>query len=329
MKFKRNNPHNQKMLDNRVGNSHLAAIVEEIADEMTRKVDRGMVADYIPQLAMADANNFALAIVTADGSVISSGDSEKCFSIQSLSKVFTLALALRQYGEQLWSYVGREPSGNPFNSIVQLEYERGLPRNPFINAGAISVTNRILSGREPSAVIGQILKFMKYVASDENIAVDPEVARSEAKTGFRNIALANFMRQFATISGQPEDTLNVYFHHCALTMNTRQVAMAGRFLAFDGCLWPSGSRVISARMARQICALMLTCGLYDGSGEFAYRVGLPSKSGVGGGILAVAPGKAAISCWSPGLNAHGNSLLGSTALEQLAQRTGWSVFAPQ
>jgi glutaminase len=307
----------------------LRDIVADIAAHLLGEIDRGAVADYIPQLARVDPAQFAMALVTASGEVIAVGDADTPFSIQSISKVFTLAVALGNQGERLWTRVGREPSGDPFNSIVQLEYERGMPRNPFINAGAIAVTDSILGQYAPKEALGQILQFIRFVAEDEEIAIDPAVARSEQETGFRNVALANFMRGFGTVRGAPERTLGVYFHHCAIAMTARQLALAGRFLAFDGRLSPSGARVIKPQMARQINALMLTCGLYDGSGEFAFRVGLPGKSGVGGGILAVAPGQASIGCWSPGLNALGNSQLASRALEMLAERTGWSVFAPR
>ncbi len=317
------------MKGHNIPSGDLRRIVAEIAAEMAAETDRGTVADYIPQLAKVDPKQFALVISTADGEFITAGDAETHFSIQSVSKVFTLALALGKLGERLWTRVGREPSGDPFNSIVQLEHERGVPRNPFINAGAIVVTDSILSDYEPKEALAQILQFVRYLASDEAIAIDPAVAKSELDTGFRNAALANFMRAYGTIIGPPEHTLGVYFHHCAIAMTTRQLAAAGRFLAFDGQLDPGGSRVISTRMARQINALMLTCGHYDGSGEFAFRVGLPGKSGVGGGIVAVVPGQASIGCWSPGLNAVGNSQLASRALELLTRRTGWSIFAPR
>ncbi len=304
----------------------LPMIVTEIAADMAAETERGQVADYIPELARVSPGQFGLALALPDGRVIAAGDTEVPFSIQSVSKVFTLALALGRHGERVWERVGREPSGDPFNSIVQLEYEKGRPRNPFINAGAIAVTDALLSSYAPREALGEILRFLQYLAGDDDITIDPAVARSEQETGFRNVALANFMRAYGVLSGEPAKVLGVYFHHCAIAMSVRQLARAGRFLAFDGRLAPHGPRAVSSRMARQINALMLTCGHYDGSGEFAFRVGLPGKSGVGGGILAVAPGQASIGCWSPGLNNVGNSLLASRALERLAERTGWSVF---
>ncbi|MCB1625571.1 MAG: glutaminase, partial [Pseudomonadales bacterium] len=248
--------------------------------------------------------------------------------IQSISKVFVLTLALGRLGDALWQRVGREPSGTAFNSIVQLEHERGIPRNPFINAGAIVASDVVLAGNQPREAIGEILRFAQFVADDDAIRIDPEVARSEAATGFRNRALANYISAFGNLDRPVEHVLGVYFHQCAIAMSCRQLARSGLFLACGGRLPTSGQSVISSRRARRINALMLTCGHYDGSGDFAFRVGLPGKSGVGGGILAIAPGKASIAVWSPGLNANGNSLLGALALERIAQRAGWSVFGP-
>jgi glutaminase len=304
----------------------LDAVVTEIAEEMRRRPDRGEVATYIPELAGVDPKSFGIAVVDADGQCAAGGDSEEPFSIQSISKVFTLTLALGMAGDRLWRRVGREPSGSPFNSIVQLERERGIPRNPFINAGAIAVTDLILSGHEPREAIGEILRFMRFLSDDSSIAIDKAVAASEQRTGFRNMALAHYMKSFGVLENPVDFTLGVYFHHCAIAMSCRQLAAAGRFLAHSGRNPSTGLSVVPPQRARRINAVMLTCGHYDGSGEFAYRVGLPGKSGVGGGILAIAPGKASIAVWSPGLDAAGNSHLGRIALEALAKRMGWSIF---
>ena len=305
---------------------NLDAVVSEIANEMCARTDRGEVAHYIPELARVDARHFGLAVIDADGHVAVGGDSDVPFSIQSISKVFTLTLALGKAGDRLWRRVGREPSGSPFNSIVQLERERGIPRNPFINAGAIAVTDLILSGHQPREALGEILRFMQFLADDTDISIDEAVAASEQRTGFRNAALANYMKSFGVLDNPVEMTLGVYFHQCAIAMSCKQLAMAGRFLAQSGCHPKTGMQVIQAERARRINAVMLTCGHYDGSGEFAYRVGLPGKSGVGGGILAIAPGKASIAVWSPGLDAAGNSHLGRVALEALSKRMNWSIF---
>jgi glutaminase len=301
-------------------------VVKEIAEEMAQRPDRGEVATYIPELGRIDPKAFGLAVIEADGNVAAGGDSDTPFSIQSISKVFTLTLALGKVGDRLWRRVGREPSGSPFNSIVQLENEKGIPRNPFINAGAIAVTDAILAGHRPREALGEILRFMQFVADDPSITIDEAVAASEQRTGFRNFALANYMKAFGVLESPVEYTLGVYFHQCAIAMSCRQLAMAARFLAHLGRNPSTGMSVVHPERARRINALMLTCGHYDGSGEFAYRVGLPGKSGVGGGILAIAPGKASIAVWSPGLDPSGNSHLGRIALEALAKRMGWSIF---
>ncbi len=304
----------------------LAAILREITEEMRAETDKGRVAGYIPELGCIDPDQFGIAVWQPEGEVLVSGDADTPFSIQSISKVFTLTLAMETLGEALWHRVGFEPSGDPFNSIVQLEAERGKPRNPLINAGAIVVADCLLAGRTPAETMTEIESFVRKAASDTSITTDPAVARSETLTGQRNRALANFMAAERNLQTSVEDVLEVYFTQCALALSCRQLAKAGRYLAMSGCV--EGKALIPAHRVRQILALMLTCGHYDGSGAFAYRVGIPGKSGVGGGILAIVPGKASIAVWSPGLGAKGNSLLGTRALERLAARTGWSVFGP-
>lgn len=304
----------------------LSAIVTDIAAEMSAAPDRGRPADYISALAKVDPQKFGMAIVTADGQVYACGDADESFSLQSVSKVFALTLALGKAGDQLWNRVGREPSGSAFNSIVQLESEKGIPRNPFINAGAIVVADVNLARATPKEALAELLAFVRYLSDDPTVSVDEDVAQSEAQTGFRNVALANYMRAFGNLQHRPEDTLALYFGQCAVAMSCLQLAMAGRYLMLAGKHPSSGHQVVSAARAKRINAIMLTCGHYDASGDFAFRVGLPGKSGVGGGILAIVPGRASIAVWSPGLNANGNSQLGTLALERLVTRTGWSVF---
>ena len=306
----------------------LEAIVATIAREASQTHVRGKVADYIPSLANVSSDHFGIAVILPDGSEYVAGDADAGFSIQSVSKVFTLTMALQKYGDALWTRVGREPSGSAFNSIIQLENESGIPRNPFINAGAIIVSDVVMGKSDPRESIGDVLRFVRKLASDDSINIDNDVANSEAATGFRNIALGNYMKSFGNMGGRVEDALKLYFHQCALSLSCRQLAKAGRYLMLDGRHPDGGDAVISPLFARRINALMLLCGHYDGSGEFAFRVGIPGKSGVGGGILAIVPGKASIAVWSPGLNARGNSKLGTRALERLAEATGWSVFMP-
>ncbi|GLS30697.1 L-glutaminase [Mesorhizobium albiziae] len=309
--------------------AELEKALADIAAEMAARTDRGNVATYIPQLGKIDPQKFGIAVATNDGSVLVAGDADEAFSIQSISKVFTLTLALGEVGDALWKRVGREPSGNPFNSIVQLEHENGIPRNPFINAGAIVISDIMLAGHRPRETIGEIVRFVRFLADDDTIAIDHAVAASEQATGFRNFALANYMKSFGNLRHPPELSLGVYFHQCAIAMSCRQLAMAGRFLANDGRHPETGHSVVSAERARRIASLMLTCGHYDGSGEFAFKVGIPGKSGVGGGILGIVPGVGSMAVWSPGLNANGNSQLGSIALEMLAKAMNWSIFAPR
>lgn len=288
----------------------------------------GKVADYIPALACVDPNKFGIAFAGGDGVVHGAGDCDEPFSLQSVSKVFTLALALERVQAELWQKVGREPSGSAFNSIVQLEREGGKPRNPLINAGAIATTGQLVGDGTADAAIADLLVFLRAQAKDERVEVDETVAASEAATGSRNRSLAWFMKTYGIIDGDVDTVLDAYFRQCAVAMSCRQLARAGLFLAFDGRDPVSGEEAVIWHNARRINSVMLLCGHYDNSGEFAYRIGLPGKSGVGGGILAIAPGHGAIAVWSPGLNQYGTSAVGARALEKLIDLTGWSVFAP-
>ena len=302
-------------------------ILDDIAAEMTRETERGKVADYIPQLAHVDPHQFGIAVATPDGKVYRAGDARTLFSIQSISKVFTLTIALGKLGDAIWTHVGREPSGDPFNSIMVLENESGRPRNPFINAGAIAVVDAIMMGHEPKETLGEILRFVHFIADDDSIRFDHRVAASEMEHRDRNAALAHFMKSFGHIKHDVDKVLGIYFHQCSMAMSCEQLARAGLFLVSNGVNQHTGVRVINAQQSRRINSLMMMCGHYDGAGEFAYRVGLPGKSGVGGGILTIAPGKGSIAVWSPGLDHVGNSKLGLKALELLVQKTGWSVFS--
>ena len=300
----------------------LATILPRLIDELRPDETWGAVADYIPELALVKREQLAIAVATADGGLYSAGDAEVPFSVQSVTKVFTLAIALGRAGDQLWQRVGREPSGKSFNSIVQLEQEQGRPRNPFINAGAIVVTDEILAGRQPKEALAEIVQFMRTAVGRDGIHINEAVAASETAHGHRNFALAHFLVSCGNLKNPPERTLGTYFHHCALEMTTEELALAGRFLVDS----PGLPRLVSSLRIRRLNALMMTCGHYDGSGDFAYRVGIPAKSGVGGGILAVVPGVASIAAWSPGLNRYGNSLKGTEAMARLARAMEWSVF---
>lgn len=300
----------------------LARCVAEAYEVALPHRGRGKVADYIPALAKVDPSLFGFALALPDGTIHTAGDVDVPFSIQSVSKVFTLALALKRVGSSLWDSVGREPSGSAFNSIVQLESENGIPRNPLINAGAIATTDRLIDGRDSDATIAEIVDFLRARAGDDSVAIDREVASSEAQTGARNRSLGYFMKAFDNLRHPVEEALGVYFRQCAIAMSCRQLARAGLFLAMEGRDPLTGEQLIEPHRARRINAIMMLCGHYDNSGEFAFRVGLPGKSGVGGGILCIAPGQGSIAVWSPGLNEAGTSLVGAIALEHFAYAAG-------
>lgn len=297
-------------------------ILRDIHDTVFRQNDWGVPAQYIPELATVLPDQFAISVCLADGQCVTAGDADNPFSIQSVSKVFALAATLGRIGDQLWSRVGREPSGTSFDSVVLLEREKGRPRNPFVNAGAIVTTDALLSGREPKQALAETLGLVRAMAETDDIYINSKVAASEKATGARNKALAHYLQSHGNLQNDPDLTLGTYFHQCAIEMTTRQLSMAGRSLA----RLTDAPKVISSPHARRINALMITCGHYDGSGEFAYQVGLPGKSGVGGGILVIAPRVASIAIWSPGLNHYGNSHAGTRAAAMLTQATGWSVF---
>jgi len=305
------------------GAMQFQAVLDDIVHTLRPRLGlEGRVADYIPALARVPAAQFGIALRTCDGQEAQAGDSATPFSIQSISKLFALTLGMRAMGETLWERIGREPSGNPFNSLVQLEAEQGTPRNPFINAGAIAVTDRLVSQGDAKAAMLALVSSL----CNEPVHFDEEVAASEAATGFRNIALGNFMKSFGKIDNAVATVLDAYFHHCAVRMSCLQLARATGFLCRDGHHPFGGDRLLTERQTRRINALMLTCGTYDAAGEFAFRIGLPCKSGVGGGIVAVVPDHLSLCVWSPALDATGNSLLGMQALELFTARTGLSVF---
>ncbi len=298
-------------------------ILESIAHELRPRLSEGRVATYIPALARVPQEQFGIALRTVDGQEAAAGDAATPFSIQSISKVFSLTLAMQRVGDWLWERIGREPSGDPFNSLVQLEHEQGVPRNPLINAGAIAVADRLVSAcPDVKAELQQMLSDL----CGEPISYDEEVAASEAATGYRNMALANFMKSFGKLDNPVATVLDVYFHQCALSMSCIQLARAASFLSADGRHPRDSTLVVSERQTRRVNALMLTCGTYDAAGEFAFRIGLPCKSGVGGGIIAVLPDRLSLCVWAPGLGSSGNSLVGMLALESFVEKTGLSLF---
>ncbi|NGN65657.1 glutaminase [Streptomyces sp. A7024] len=303
--------------------SDYEAVLDDVEKLVRPVVGSGETASYIPALAAVDTSRFGMAVADTEGRVHGIGDWQEPFSVQSISKIYTLALVLAQDGEEIWRRVGREPSGNPFNSLVQLEYEDGIPRNPFINAGSLVVTDRLLT--LTGDAYGSLRDFLRAESGDDRLGHSPVVAASEAEHGDRNAALAHFMASYGNLDNPVQEVLDHYFAQCAMEMSCRDLALATGFLARHG-VRADGSRLLPVRAAKQINAVMLTCGAYDAAGEFAYRVGLPGKSGVGGGIVAVVPGKCTVCVWSPGIDRQGNSVAGVAALDAFTTLTGWSVF---
>jgi glutaminase len=293
-------------------------LVDRIAAEARPTAAGGRVAQYIPALARVDPEQFGLAVIMADGETFVSGDADTPFSIQSISKLFTLALAMEWASEGLWDRVKREPSGMRFNSLILLEQERGVPRNPFINAGAIIIADALLN-RHPRIEMS-FRTQMRHLSGDKTVQYDNEVHRSEMETGDLNRAIAYALRSYGNLRQDPMEVTNAYFHFCSLAMSARSVARSALFLL--GPQRGEGACATGANRQR-LRAIMRTCGLYDQSGEFAYTVGLPAKSGADGGILAVNPAKGYVACaWSSPLDEFGNSVAATRALELLAEATG-------
>lgn len=300
---------------------------EQILNDIHKKVltqkNTGEVASYIPELAKVDKNQFGMYLNCLNGDNYAVGDIDTKFSIQSISKVFSLSMAFASEGNKLWDRVDVEPSGNPFNYISLLELEEGIPRNPLINSGSIVVADCLISTlKNPKA---DFLQFVRDLANDQSIDFNMEVAASEKASGYRNYAIANLLKSFNNLANPVDEVLDFYFHQCALEMDCRQLSNAfvpfankGKCLQNNACLTP--------KQAKRINAIMLTCGFYDEAGEFAFEVGLPGKSGVGGGIVALLPNEYVITTWSPGLNPKGNSYYGMQALEKFTTQTNSSIF---
>lgn len=302
-------------------------ILDTIWQEIAPRLGEGKVASYIPQLATVDPAQFGMAVYRLDGQMFSIGAAQTRFSAQSVTKLFALALAYTREGDAIWQRLGKEPSGTAFNSLVQLELERGIPRNPFINAGALVITD-ILASCFVGAEIA-LLQFIRQLCGSTAPDFDLKVAQSELQTAHRNFAIAHLIKDFGNLHNTVSAVVRSYCRQCSITLNCEELARAAAFLANHGAMpecMAGGIQILDASSAKRISAVMLTCGTYDAAGEFAYRVGLPAKSGVGGGIVAVIPGEAAVAVWSPGLDASHNSALGTYALARLTDLTRHSIF---
>ncbi len=298
-------------------------ILEEIYIETKAIPKTGNVATSILELAKIDADKFGIHITTINNQDYGIGDSNEKFSIQSISKALTVALAFSFLDEKVWDRVGVEPSGSAFNSLVQLEYEKGIPRNPFINAGALVIADILVSNLQNPKE--DFLKFIRKISNCNTIEYNLKVAKSEKETGFRNAALCNFLKSFGNINNDVYNVLDFYYHQCSLEMTCKELAHSFFFFANEGKSI-SGEQILAKSQVKRLNALMQTCGFYDESGEFTYKVGLPGKSGIGGGIAALYPKNFVVAAWSPRLNEKGNSELGMYALELLTTKTGMSIF---
>jgi len=299
-------------------------ILNKINKEVKPYFGKGKVASYIPALSRINPNKFGISIQCIDGKEYHLGDSYEPFSIQSISKVFTLADVFYQIGSKLWTRVGREPSSNQFNSLIELEIDNGIPRNPFINAGALVITDMICEQQVGPKL--HILNYIRKLCHNPNIEYNEEVAESEAQNGFRNAALANFLKSCDNLKQPIDQVLDTYFKQCSIEMSCADLSHACLFLANNGKTLNNTREILSFRQTKKVNSLMMICGLYNKIRNFAWRVGLPGKSGVGGGIVAVVPGKLVITVWAPELNQNGNSFVGIKALELFTTLTKRSIF---
>jgi glutaminase len=302
----------------------LNSIISNIYKEILSIENKGDLANYIPELANVNPEKFGVHIKTINNEEYGVGDYNEKFSIQSISKVLSLTLAYNLVGENIWKRVGVEPSGTAFNSLIQLENDNGIPRNPFINSGAIVITDILLS--ELNNPREDFLSFVRGISNNNLINYSTKIAESEKSVGYKNIAKCNFMKAFGNIKNRSEDVLDLYFDLCSLEMDCKEISTLFMYLANNGKSTVNDLQIITKSQSKRINALMQTCGFYDESGEFAFEVGLPGKSGVGGGIIAVLPNQYAITVWSPKLNTKGNSYRGMKFLEQFTTKTELSIF---
>lgn len=299
-------------------------LLEEIYLECEYYSQKGNVANYIPELAKVNPDNFGITLNPLDGDIYSVGNVGEKFSIQSIAKVLSLTLALTIQGESIWKRLGVEPSGDPFNSLIQLEYENGIPRNPFINAGAIVIADILYSElKNPKK---DFLSFIHKISDIDSINYNLTVAKSEFESGARNMALAHFLKSYSNLNNNVDEVLDFYCHICAVEMNCEELAKTFLLFTKHGMSLSSEKFTISQSRIKRVNAIMQTCGFYDESGQFAYKVGLPGKSGVGGGIVAIYPLKYSVAVWSPKLNDKGNSIRGMKALELLTSKSAMSIF---
>ncbi len=312
------------ILGSKFENVDYQKILTEVFEEVQSFKEQGKIANYIPELAKVNPEQFGMTLNLMNGGDYSVGIVDEKFSLQSISKVFSLTLALSIKGESILKRVGVEPSGDPFNSLIQLEYENGIPRNPFINAGAIVIADILYSELDNPKI--EFIEFIRKIADNKNIHYNEKVAHSEYETGSRNASLAYFLKSAGNLQNDVAKVLDLYFHICSVEMSCDELAKAFHIYANHGVSLPVTAQNIEKSQIKRINAIMQTCGFYDESGQFSFLVGLPGKSGVGGGIVAIYPNKYSVAAWSPRLNDKGNSVMGMKALELLTSKSGLSIF---
>ncbi len=304
--------------------------MQEIIDTLIAQnkllTDKGVVASYIPELDKASKNALGVYVLDKERKAYFAGDYQTKFTMQSISKIVSLMLAILDNGEDyIFHKVGMEPTGDPFNSILKLETSSAKrPNNPMINAGAIAISS-FIHGKDERGKFERLLDFMRLIMEDPSLDVNYKIYVGESETGNRNRSMGYFLKSEGTIEGNVEEALDVYFKQCSVEVDTKNLATLGLFLANNGVL-SNGKKIVSTRVAKIIKTLMVTCGMYDASGAFAIRVGLPSKSGVGGGIVSVVPGRMGIGVYGPALDNKGNSLAGCSFLEDFSRELGLSIF---
>lgn len=310
----------------RCASEHMKPYLDQLVSDNKYSARGGKVATYIPELAKVSPDNVGIC-VRVQNEIICSGDATVKFTMQSISKPLVLILALMDWGtDKIFEKVGKEPTGDPFNSMIRLEtYKKQKPYNPMINAGAISIA-ALIKGDTVALRIQRVLEFIRKIAHNENIDIDQSVFLSEKETGHRNRSIAHFLKAIENVEIDPDEALDVYFSQCAIQITCSDLANIAMVLAMDGKSYESGEQLFPKAYSKIAKAYMLTCGMYDGSGEFAINVGIPAKSGVGGGILGVVPGKMGIGVYGPALDEKGNSVAGVTMLKALSKQYNLHIF---
>lgn len=300
------------------------AVIERVYQQIAAQENKGAVAAYIPELSKVDPNQFGVCLRTVEEEEYGFGDWQTKFSIQSIAKVLSLSMIYKRLGGSIWERVGIEPSGTPFNSLIQLETDKGIPRNPLINGGAMVICDLIISHTQDAKQ--EFLQFVRKVCCSNTIDYSEAIANSEKSVGYRNIALCNFIKSFGNLDNDPNEVLDFYFHMCSIEMTCAELTRTFMFLVDDYYKTADNEPVLTSNKSKRINAIMQTCGFYDESGEFSFKVGLPGKSGVGGGIVALHPDHYCIAVWSPKLNEKGNSYKGMQFLEAFTDQTDSSIF---